>query len=163
MAQTYFVGNFAIPTTAAPVKVATGTAIKTLLQLATPSTAEIKIINWGISFDGNAAATPIQVELFGTTVAATAGTSITPQTWGNTNGPASLCVGGTGATCFSPGTEGTVANYRPLDLQLIMGTNGFDKQFPLGREPMVAISQFVRIRVTAGASVNCHCWIIWEE
>lgn len=163
MAQTYFVGNFAIPTTAAPVKVATGTAIKTLLQISTPATAEIKIIEWGISFDGNAAATPIQVELFGTTVAATAGTSITPQTFANVNGPVSLCVGGTGATCFSPGTEGTVANYRPLDVQLIMGTNQYIKQFPLGREPMIAISQFVRVRVTAGATVNAYCYIIWEE
>jgi hypothetical protein len=163
MAQTYFVGNFAIPTTAAPVAVATGTSIKTLLQIATPSTAEVKIIEWGISFDGNAAATPGKIELFGTTVAATSGTSITPQTFANVNGPASLCVGGTGATCFSPSVEGTVANYRPLDVQFIMGTNQYVKQFPLGREPMIAISQFVRVRVTFGASVNAYTYIIWEE
>ncbi len=163
MAQTYFVGNFAIPTTAAPVVVATGTSIKTLLQLSTPTTAEAKIIEWGISFDGSAAATPIKVEFFGTTVAATSGTSVTPQTYGNPNGPASLCVGGTGNTCFSPGTEGTVANYRPFDTQLIAPTNQYVKQFPLGREPMLAISQFARIRVTAGTTVNAYCYIIWEE
>lgn len=163
MAQTYFVGNFAVPTTAAPVVVATGTAIKTLLQLATPATAEVKIIEWGISFDGSTAATPIKVELFGTTVAATTGTSVTPTVWGNTNGPASLCVGGTSATCFSPSVEGTVANYRSFDNQLIAPTNQYVKQFPLGREPMIAISQFARIRVTAAATVNAYCYIIWEE
>lgn len=163
MAQTYYVGNFAIPTTAAPVVVATGNAIKTLLQLATPSTAEVKVIEWGISFDGTTAAAPIKVELFGTTVAATSGTSVTPQTWGNVNGPASLCVGGTGATCFSPSVEGTVANYRPLDIQLIAPTSQYVKQFPLGREAMIGVSQFIRIRVTAAATVNCYTYIIWEE
>lgn len=163
MAQTYFVGNFAIPTTAAPVKVATGTSIKTLLQLATPSTAEVKIIEWGISFDGISSALPIEVELFGTTVAATSGTAVTPQQWGNPNGPASLCVGGTSATCFSPGTEGTVANYRPLDIQLIAPTSQYVKLYPLGREPMIAVSQFIRIRVTAQNSVNAYAYIIWEE
>ncbi len=163
MAQTYFVGNFAIPTTAAPVAVATGTSIKTLLQLGTPATAEVKIIEWGISFDGNAAAVPGKIELFGTTVTSTGGTGVSPQTFANVNGPASLCVSGASGTCFSPTGEGSVANYRPLDVQFIMGTNQYVKQFPLGREPMIAISQFVRVRVTFGASVNCYTYIIWEE
>jgi hypothetical protein len=134
-----------------------------MLQVATPSTASILIVEWGISFDGSAAATPIEVELFGTTVAATSGTSVTPSTFGDPNEVASLCVGGTGATCFSPGTEGTVANYRLFDLQLVAPTSQYIKQYPLGREPQVAASQFVRIRVTAGASVGCYCYIIWEE
>jgi hypothetical protein len=47
MAQIYFAANGASPTTAAQIVVATGTAIKTLLQIATPSTAEIKVIEWG--------------------------------------------------------------------------------------------------------------------
>lgn len=163
MSQTYYVGNFAIPTTAAPVVVATGTAIKTLLQLGTPSTCEVKVIEWGISFDGSAAATPIKVELFGTTVTSTGGTGVSPVQWGNANGPASLCVSGASGTCFSPSGEGTVANYRPLDVQLIAPTSQYVHQFPLGREPMIAISQFIRIRVTAGAGVNAYAYIIWEE
>jgi len=163
MAQLYFVANGAVPTTAAYVKVATGTSIKTLLQLSTPSTQEAKIVEWGISFDGSAAATPIEVEFFGNTVAATSGTSVTPSLYSNANGPASLCVGGTGNTCFSPSVEGTVANYRGFDLQLIAPTNQYVHQFPLGREPHLAVSQFARIRVTAGTTVNAYCYMIWEE
>lgn len=163
MSQVYFAANGASPTTAAQVVVATGNAIKTLLQIGTPSTAEIKVIEWGISFDGSAAATPIKVELLQTDVAATSGTSLTPTLWGNPNGPPSLCVGGTGATCFSPSAEGTITAVRMFDVQLIAPTNQYVKQYPLGREPMIPVSKFLRVRVTAPATVNAYCYVIWEE
>jgi hypothetical protein len=159
----YFAANGASPTTAAQVVVATGTSIKTLLQIATPSTTNLTILEWGISFDGSAAATPIKVELLQTDVAATSGTSLTPTIWGDPNAPASLCVGGTGATCFSPSAEGTITAVRMFDVQLIAPTNQYVKQYPLGREPEVPISKFLRVRVTAGASVNAYTYVIWEE
>src|SRR4051794_19991303 len=137
MAQTYIAFNGPEPTTASRASVATGTAIKTLLQVATPATAEIKVIEWGISFDGSAAATPGVIELIETDVAATSGSSLTPTKHGNPNGPASLCVGGTGATCYSPSAEGTIAAIRSGDTQFIAPTNQYVKQFPLGREFMV--------------------------
>ena len=70
----YFLPNGPSPTTAAQVPVTTGTAIKTMLQVklggSTNQTA--KIVEWGISFDGSAAATPIKCELLTTgTVKAT--------------------------------------------------------------------------------------------
>ena len=163
MQNIYFAANGASPTTAAQVVVATGTAIKTLLQIATPSTANISIIEWGISFDGSAAATPIKVELLQTDVAATTGTSLTPTLWGDPNGPPSACVGGTGATCFSPSTEGTITATRMFDVQLVAPTNQYCKQYPLGREPTIPISKFLRIRVTAGTTVNCYAYVIWSE
>lgn len=158
----YFAANGASPTTAAQVKVTTGTAIKSLLQIATPSTTGITIIEWGISFDGSAAATPIAVELLQTDVAATV-TSLTPTVWGDPNAPASLCVGGTTATGYTASAEGTITATRVFDAQLIAPTNQYFKQFPLGREPEVPISKFLRVRVTAGAAVNAYCYVIWEE
>lgn len=163
MAQVYFAANGASPTTAAQVVVATGTAIKTLLQIATPSTTSIKVIEWGISFDGAAAATPIKVELLQTDVAATSGSSLTPTLWGDANQPASLCVGGTGATCYTPSAEGTITATRIADVQLLPPTQPYLKQFPLGREFHVPVSKFLRVRVTAGTTVNAYCYIIWEE
>lgn len=159
----YIAFNGASPTTAAQVAVATGTAIKTLLQIATPSTRDLKIVEWGISFDGFAAALPVKVELLQTDVAATSGTSLTPTLYGDANGPASLCVGGTGATCFSPSAEGTITVVRMFDAQFIAPTNQYMKQFPLGREPRVPISKFLRIRVTAQATVNAYCYVVWVE
>jgi len=163
MRKIYFAANGASPTTAAQVVVATGTAIKTLLQVATPSTTNIIILEWGISFDGSSAATPGKIELLQTDVAATSGTSLTPTVWGDPNAPASLCVGGTGATCFSPSAEGTITATRMFDVQLVAPTNLYVKQFPLGREPEVPVSKFLRVRVTFGTTVNAYCYIIWEE
>lgn len=161
MARQYIAFNGASPTTAAQVKVATGTSIITLLQVATPSTTGITVIEWGISFDGSAAALPIQCSLIQTDVAATV-TSLTPTIFG-TDTTASLCVGGTAATGYTGSAEGTITATRVLDHQLVSPTNQYWKQFPLGREPVVPVSKFLRIRVTAGTTVNAICYINWEE
>lgn len=161
----YIAYNGASPTTAGQVKMAVTTSINTLLQIATPSTTGIVIVEWGISFDGSAAAVPVLVELLQTDVAATNGTSLTPTIWGDPNAPASLCVGGTGSTMFNDGaiTEGTITATREFDVQLIAPTNQYVKQFPLGREPEVPVSKFLRVRTTAPAAVNAITYIIWEE
>ena len=163
MARRYIVFNGAAPTTAAQVPVATGTAIKTLVQVATPSTTGLHIIEWGISFDGTSSANaPGKCELLQTDVAATSGTSLTPSIYG-VDTTASLCVGGTGATNFSPTVEGTITSTRVFDAQLVSPTSGYSKQFPLGREPFVPASKFLRVRVTFAVTVNAYAYIIWEE
>jgi hypothetical protein len=165
MAKTYVAYNGASPTTAAIPKVTTGTAIKTLMQLATPSTEDLVVIEWGISFDGTAAATPIQVELVDTNVAATVtayGASDLVK-HNNPNGPPSLMTLGTTASGFTATAEGTITATRVLDYQLVAPTGAYVKQFPLGREPSVPVSRFLRVRVTAAAAVNATCYVIWEE
>jgi hypothetical protein len=67
----YLIQNSAAGTTAAPVKVTTGTSIKTMLQVKPSATNGIHVVEWGISFDGSAAATPGNVELMESDVAAT--------------------------------------------------------------------------------------------
>ena len=162
MRKLYFAANGVSPTTAAQIAVTTGTVIKSLMQVATPATTGILITEWGVSFDGSAAATPIKVELLQTDVAATV-TSVTPTLWGDPNAPASLCIGGASATGHTATAEGTIAAVRMFDVQFVAPTNQYVKQYPLGREPEVPISKFLRIRVTAGAAVNAYCYVIWEE
>lgn len=160
----YFIQNAVRPTAAAPVKQPTGTAVRTMLQIATTTTQGLYIVEWGISFDGSAAATPIEVELFGCTGAATMSTALAAadvQNMTDANGPAvAVLQFGTALTAFATAaaTEGTVANYRPFDEQLIAPTSQYVKQWPLGREPEIAASQFVRVRVTAPATVNCKIY-----
>lgn len=159
----YIAYNGVEPTTAKRVAVATGTAIKTLQQVAVPSTTQIKVVAWGIDFNGSAAATPGSVELIETDVAATSGTSVTPTKWDEPNGPVSLCVGGTGATNHSPSAEGTITAVRSLDSHLIAPTSQYKWEFSLGREPVVAVSKFLRVRVHFAASIDAVSWILYEE
>jgi hypothetical protein len=166
VATLYYAANGAAPTTAALVKVTTGTAIKTLLQIQPSTTRPIKVVEWGISFDGSAAGTPIQCELIDTyAVAATVTAHVAAgvQPYDDPNGPASTVTLGTGATGYTSTVEGTITSTRYGDLQMIAPTNQYVKQWPLGREFQVPVSHNLRVRVTAGTAVNAYCYVIWEE
>lgn len=169
MAQQYLIGSGPAPTTASFATLATGTAIITLLQVKASATATFKILRWGISFDGSAAATPIKVELLETDVAATVTASATADLM-RYNGEAlmggdpvtNLFPVGTTSTGYNASGEGTIAAVREFDFQLIAPTNQYVFDFPLGREPLVQISKFARIRVKAGTGVNAYAWMLVE-
>lgn len=165
----FLIANGASPTTAAQVAVTTGTSIKTLLQVKPGSTIVGKIVEWGISFDGSAAATPIKVELLETDVAATVTAAAAADI--NKLDAAALSGGdptthafavGTTSTGYTSTGEGSIGAVRMFDVQFIAPTNQYVKQFPLGREPVIQVSKFARIRVTAGAAVNAYCYMIVE-
>lgn len=165
----YLIQNGAVGTTAAPVAVTTGTAIKTMLQVKPSATATMKIVEWGISFDGSAAATPGKIELMESDVAATvtasAAADITKYDGAALMGgdpTTNLIVVGTTSTGYTSTSEGTTTVSRMFDLQYVAPTGQYVKQFPLGREPLLQISKFARIRVTFAAAVNAYCYMIVE-
>lgn len=157
----YLIANGPMPTTAAQAVVSTGTSIKTLLQVKPLLIA--KIVEWGISFDGSAAATPIKVELIETDVAATVTASVEADVTKYDDGVAAdamtLSTSGTGYTASA---EGSITVVRMFDPQLVAPTSQYVKQFPLGREPKIQKNKFGRIRVTAGAAVNAYCYMILD-
>jgi hypothetical protein len=162
----YIAYNAAAPTTAAMVKVTTGTAIKTLLQLATPATMKIKIVEWGISFDGSAAATPGTVELIQTDVAATTGTAHVAagvQCLDDYLAPASGLSLGAALTGYTFTVEGSITATRSFDSQLIAPTNQYVRQFMPDKLPEMGPSKFLRVRTTFGAAINALTWIVWDE
>lgn len=156
-------------TTAAFAKVATGTSVKTMLQV--KGVILFRIVEWGISFDGSAAATPGQIELIETgtvfgTVTASVNADITQY-----DGEAllfgdpttALITVGTSATGYTCTSEGSITAVRNLaGPQLGAPTNQFIQQFPLGYRPLVAAVKAMRIRVTFGTTVNCYCYVILE-
>ena len=173
MAELYLITNGANPTTASQVAVTTGTAIKTLLQIKLGLTANRgKVVEWGISFDGFAAAQPIICELLTTgTIAATSLTAHVAAgiqnldpfgTTPTTNNPFTFSTSTTGYATGSAPTEGSIAASRMLDLQHVAPTNQYIKQWPLGREPMFSPDNYLRIRVKAAAAVNAYCYAIIE-
>lgn len=162
----YRIYNGAAPTTAKFVAVTTGTAIKTLLQLKPFN--QCKIVAWGISFDGSAAATPISVELietgtvFGTVTASTDADCVKLN--GTDQAVASIAglTLGTTATGYTCTSEGTITTSRLFDAQLVAPTNQYIYQFPLGQEPVLVIGNACRIRTHAAAAVNAICWIEFD-
>lgn len=160
----YLFTNGPAPTTAAQAVVTTGTAIKTMLQVKPLVIA--RIVEWGISFDGSAAATPIKVELMETDV----GASVTLHTEASITKfddlgalAANMFNITAGAnTGYTASSEGSIGTVRPFDIQLIAPTSQYVKQFPLGREPKIAADKWARIRVTAAAAVNAYCYMIVE-
>lgn len=160
--------NGPMPTTAAQQKVTTGTAIKTMLQISTPSTRQLQILSWGYALDG-APGTSGQIELIQTDVAATVtahvASGVQPL---DPNAPASLMTLGTGNTGYTATVEGTITATRTFDVQLIGTVAGdtdlnYDRDFMPDERAIVAVSKFLRIRCTFGAAVNMTCWITWDE
>lgn len=166
----YLISNGAMQTTAAPTAVTTGTAVKTLLQIKPGATTALKIIEWGISFDGSAAATPGKIELIETDVAATVTASVANDigkydTAAILNGDptTALIAVGTTSTGYTASAEGTITATRNLaGPQFIAPTTQYQFQMPLGREPIIQNGKFGRIRVTFAAAVNAYCYVIVE-
>jgi hypothetical protein len=166
----YLIPNGPMQTTAAFAPVTTGTAIKTMLQVKPSATIAMKLVEWGISFDGSAAATPGRVELIETNVAATvtasAAADITKLDGNAIAGgdpTTNLIPVGTTSTGYTASAEGTITSIRNLaPPQFIAPTSQYQFQFPLGREPIIQVSLFARIRVLFGTAVNCYCYMVVE-
>lgn len=165
----YRTWNGPMPTTAAQASVTTGTAIKTMLQLATPATRQIQLISWGFSVDDPPGADAV-VELLQTDVAATvtahSASGVQPL---DPNAPASLLTLGTSATGYTGTVEGSTTAARVFDAISMSSVSGespllYSYQFMPDERPIIAISKFLRVRATTpSTAVDMRCWITWDE
>ena len=155
-------------TTAAQAKVTTGTAIKTMLQIATPATRQLQPISWGFSLDAVPGGIGV-VELLQTDVAATvtahAASGVQPL---DPNAPASLVTLSTTGTGYTASGEGAITGTRVFDMVEIPATAGardltYSWQWMPDERPIVGTSKFLRVRVTFASAVNLACWVCWDE
>lgn len=164
----YKVFNGPMPTATAQQKVTTGTAIKTMLQVATPSTRQLQLIAWGFTLDGVPGSAG-QVELIQADVAATVTAHVASGVQSlDPNAPASLMTLSTTGTGYTASAEGTVTATRTFDVNLVPPTAGatdinYYYQWMPDERPIIAVSKFLRVRATFGAAVNLSCWIVWDE
>lgn len=174
MAQ-FLISNGAMQTTAAFVSVTTGTAIKTMLQVKPSATLAMKILEWGYSFDSAASSVSAKIELIETDVAATVTAAVANDImkWDalalmGGDPTTNLIQVGTTATGYTASGEGTITAVRNLDApQYETISTAFAakyvKQFPLGREPIVQISKFARVRVTLTTTAALmYCYMLVE-
>jgi hypothetical protein len=173
MAQ-YTIYNGASPTTAKQVPVATGTAIKTHVQVQASGTILSKIIAWGVQTTAPASTGTISVELLETNVAATSLTAhvaagivrVDPAAIAGGDPTTNLIQVGTSATGWSAGAEGSITATRMFDSRwaTLSSAAGYEYslQFPLGREPHINIALFGRIRIHTSVTVDAICWMTVE-
>ena len=147
-----------------PVVVAlVGGTTKTVLQLAVPSTTDVLLLGWSVSFDGaSGTAVPVICHLMDGDVAATV-TAMTPEVWGHSSQPASLCVSGTAASGYNASAEGTLTTIRMIDAGHVHPQAGYGIMLTPPLVSRVAPSRFVRIRCRAPAAVNVIPELFWAE
>ena len=167
----YSCWNGAMPTTAALASISTGTTIKTMLQIATPSTRQIVVLAWGFTLDDPPGADAV-FELIETDVAATVTAHVAAGVQPVNSGmPASLMTLGTSATGYTSSAEGSVTTTRTLDIVAMSSVSAeaapfltYEKEFPDYRLTTVSVSKFLRVRATTPTSaVDMRCWVAWDE
>lgn len=169
--RTYLIHNSAMVTTAAPVKQPTGTAIRTMMQLApSSSVGYMKIHEWGFSLDSYATAGEVELldagTVFATMSTAYAVADIQPHddalAPANTSGSSGIPLNlGTALSGFATAavTEGSITAARMKDMQLDP-QGPYVKQWPLDLEPQIAGGNGLRVRMTFGTSVNAYIYAV---
>src|SRR3990167_2754880 len=164
----YMIMNGAVATSVSQEMGSVPEGIRTLLQVKGVAGVQLRISEWGISFNGSAADTPVRCELmetgtvFATVTAHNYATDLVK--YDNPNNPTSTTYFalGTAATGYNASAEGSITAGRVFDAQMVAPTNQYVKQFPLGQEPVINVGTSMRIRVTAGAAVNAYCYMTIE-
>jgi len=112
-------GNMSAGLTSSEAAIATGTTLKTILQIA-PAIG-FEVVEWGISFDGSAAATPGKVELVETDVPSTGGTaSVVPCSTLAT----AISSGATTSVVVAGALQGSAATYQIGTMAFASGAGG---------------------------------------
>jgi hypothetical protein len=140
-----------------------------MLQLATPSTRQIQLLEWGFSLDDPPGADGV-VELLQTDVAATVTAHASSGVQNlDPNGAASLLTLGTSATGYTASAEGTTTASRVFDtvsLSSVSGESGLQyvRQWMPDARPIVAVSRFLRVRATTPTTAtDMRCWVVFQE
>ena len=165
----YVAYNHAMITTTKPAGVTTGTNIKTMLQIAAPSTRKLWVLEWGFALETFPTGLS-SVELIDTDVAATTGTAhvaagVQPI---DSDLPPSLVTLGTGATGYTFTAEGATTASRSHD-EVLLRANTTEPQIPYFKKflphemPVIDTSRFLRVRVHFGSACNLICWVKWGE
>jgi len=133
---------------------------KTLIQLHNDVFGPIRVVEWGISFDGiSSTATPARVKLMRQTTGGTM-TQIGGGIKYNSNDTTSNASFRIGATAEPTGTTDL------YELHQVTPTGGLlVKQYPLGREITLNSGERLGLVVTAGPSSAASAlgYIVWEE
>jgi len=165
----YRIYNGPMPTTASQAAVSTGTSILTLLQVKATSPL-VRVVEWGISFNGpTAAVVGVECELLETAAVFATMSALVDADIHHTFGAAAssyltLAVAGNSflATGYTASAEGTVAATTIHDAVFVQPNANYCKVFEKGREVFPVVGNSLRIRVKAAAAYNAICYMVLE-
>jgi len=140
--------------------ITTGTALKTLLELISSANVSPTVFQWWCEFNGSSAATAILTEFLRATASFTGGNAVTPSLLqpGRKAVGSSANSGVAASTNTTEGTRGAI-----IEQHYVPPTSGIVMQYPLSREPEIAVSDRMRISVTAGAAVSAAAGMMFSE
>lgn len=131
---------------------------KTVLELGSTATDRVKIKEWWVDFDGvTASAIPVKVEVQRFSAAVTTATTLAGDPL--QGDPVATAVAKHSTTVEGAGAATAGSGW----IKRIPPTSGFHYVAVEGRELLLPISAFFRIRCTAAANVNVAAGIVWEE
>ena len=149
--------------------VVTSASLFTLLQVQGAAQVVMRVVEWGVSFNGGALVAGFPCDLMdsgavGATVTAFAAADVQPY---NPDTPAQSgttqpFVLGTTTSGFTSTAEGTITAPRIFDPQTVEPVGGYFKQFPLGREPLITPGHNLRVRVHGDGATRCVAYVVVE-
>lgn len=169
----YRVQNSAMPTTAPATPVVTSATLFTSLQIKPASADPVKIVEWGVSFNGSALAAGFACELVDTgtvnaTVTAYAVADVMNYDVEAQNATQSGTTSGvplilsTSASGFTSSGEGSATACQVHDSALVEPIGSYFKQFPLGREPFVLPGNILRIRIKGDGVLTHFSYLVFD-
>ena len=129
---------------------------ETVIQLVAPSNHRVKVLRWGVFFDGTSVtAEPVQIRLLRQTTAGTA-TALTLVKMDD-----SLAE-----TLQTSAQHDFTAEPTPGDVLESFNVHpqqGIEIMYPLGQEPIIGGGDRMGLELTAPAAVNCRAFMVFEE
>ena len=150
-------GNICATTTTSSVALAASTP-KTVLQVQAPTNQCVKVLGWGIYFDGvTASAVPVGVRLVRQTSAGTMSTGVANSL---NNRPETILTTSRYGASAEPSNAGSSAE---VDRITCNPQQWYESRFPEGQEIVIPGGGYLGIECTAAAIVNARAKLIFEE
>lgn len=165
----YTAWNGPMPTTAAVPAVTTGTSIKTMQQISTPSTRTIQLLGWGFELDDPPGADGVIDLIQADTAATVTAYTSTGIVKDDPNGTASLITLGTSNSGFTSTSETAPTAVRVFGVKSLSSASGesvlsYEREWLPFLGPIVAVSTFLRVRATTPTTAaDMRSWVRWLE
>lgn len=138
---------------------------KVAIQLVPSANDYLRVIEYGVSFSGTAAAAPSVVSLAQSSAAATGLTTHSTSTIMPVGDLAKTSTLQMGTALSGYGAVSIVTNttQRQYAGALVSPMTQYEKQLPLGRDFVVTAGAFLQLRINTAATYTAIAYIIFEE